>query len=360
MTEDPRTPDEPAGNGAPRPPRDWGAQPGSAPSWGDPPPPAPRLPGTGSDAATGAEQAVQPGIVPVRPLTLGELYDGAFRAIRANPRVLFTFAAIVVAAVGLLQAVASWRAHAALATVEEWAASGPELSDPGGELEVVAAQLVTGALAQVLAWIATTVLTGLLVRTVYAAVLGEAPSVRQAWAGVRGSVWRLLGLALTVIVAVAALALAPPVLLGLLGTGLGGAWPVGGIAIGIVVALVALAFVVPRTVLATPALVVERRGIGGALVRAWQLARGSSARVLGILVLTWILVGVANGIITYPMTLLGGAVDPTGLGWAYALGTLGAVLASAVTTPVAAAVTSLLYLDLRIRREGAASVLTAD
>ena len=38
-------------------------------------------------------QALQPGIIPLRPLGMGEIYDGAFRAVRANPRVMFGLAA---------------------------------------------------------------------------------------------------------------------------------------------------------------------------------------------------------------------------------------------------------------------------
>src|SRR5690625_3944619 len=49
-------------------------------------------------AAMAPPIAAQPGIIPLRPLTLGEIYDGAFRAVRTNPGVMFGLAAVIVGA----------------------------------------------------------------------------------------------------------------------------------------------------------------------------------------------------------------------------------------------------------------------
>src|SRR4051812_5807947 len=63
----------------------WGA----APGWGQP---GPGQPGWGSPGWGGGQQQWTPpvqapaGIVPLRPLGVGEILDGAFQAVRSNPR----------------------------------------------------------------------------------------------------------------------------------------------------------------------------------------------------------------------------------------------------------------------------------
>src|SRR5680860_1646831 len=46
--------------------------------------------------------AIKPGIVALRPLGLGELYDGAFQAIRRNPRTMLATAAAVITVIALV------------------------------------------------------------------------------------------------------------------------------------------------------------------------------------------------------------------------------------------------------------------
>src|SRR5919202_608052 len=70
----------------------WGQLP--APSWG---PPGPQ--------AWGPPSRPPAGIVPIRPLTVGEILDGAFQAVRSNARTMVGTAAAVVAAVTVLSLV---------------------------------------------------------------------------------------------------------------------------------------------------------------------------------------------------------------------------------------------------------------
>src|SRR4029079_9410922 len=66
----------------PPPPSGWGQQPpGGQGSWGPAAPPPPGL--------SWRPQALQPGIIPLRPLGMGEIYDGAFREVSDNPRGMF-------------------------------------------------------------------------------------------------------------------------------------------------------------------------------------------------------------------------------------------------------------------------------
>ncbi len=113
--------------------------------------------------------------------------------------------------------------------------------------------------------------------------------------------------------------------------------------------------------LAAPAAALGRQGPAGALGRSWRLVRRSFWRVIGILLLTALIVGFAGLALRVPFGLLatvaGGSGGILGLTGArgvagVVIGAAGSVVAGAVTRPVSAGVTVLLYLDLRMRQEG--------
>ena len=97
-----------------------------------------------------------------------------------------------------------------------------------------------------------------------------------------------------------------------------------------------------------------------ALARSWRLVRRSFWRVLGILLLASIVVSVAAPSCSFPFSLLrrtpvvraasSGYRKP--LGAAVIIGGVGTIVAGTVTRPISAAVTVLLYVDMRIRKEG--------
>ena len=68
----------------------------AAPSHGTTPPPPPPL------GAPGWTPPPRPGLIPLRPLTLGTLLGAAFQVLRRNPRPTFGFALIVTGAVSIL------------------------------------------------------------------------------------------------------------------------------------------------------------------------------------------------------------------------------------------------------------------
>lgn len=85
---------------------------------------------------------------------------------------------------------------------------------------------------------------------------------------------------------------------------------------------------------------------------------GSWWRVFGILLLATLIAGVASSVLSVPFSI-GNAVAEFGIPDATlrsiatgALTFLGTVLASTLVVPFTIGVTALLYVDLRIRREG--------
>ncbi len=102
--------------------------------------------------------------------------------------------------------------------------------------------------------------------------------------------------------------------------------------------------------LVTPVVVLENERPVRALARSWRLVRRSFWRVFGITLLAGIIVAVAGGILQLPFTFFG-AVLGSGIGGTVIL-VIGAIAAGTVTRPITAGVTVLLYVDMRMRKEG--------
>jgi hypothetical protein len=302
-------------------------------------------------------QAPKPGIVALRPLGLTEILDGAITAIRAHPRAMLGLSAVVLTAVTVLQTLLQWASLRTVGAsmlgplVPQTGLGAPvdDLASLGLDLATVASVLV-GILVQM-------VLAGLLTLVVSRAVIGQQMPVGEAWSAVRGRVPALLGATVLIalaVVGVVVVTVLPAVALSLVG--------VPGVVLVLVwvatffAAIVAGAYVYTALALAGPVVVLERRGPFAALGRSRALVRGSFWRVLGILLLAAVITTVVSLILQTPFLvagfLLGFALGDGAELLFLAITALGTVLAGTVTYPFSAAVTVLVYLDRRIRREG--------
>ncbi|WP_237689082.1 hypothetical protein [Cellulomonas fulva] len=326
---------------------------------GAPPPGMPAGPGYGPGYAPAAWRppALQPGIIPLRPLNVGEILDGAFRAVRANPTVMFGLSLLVITVMVAVQAVLVWYVGGLVSgEVATWLdeASGSGL-DPASTTELAdtfsagIANLATTPLVS----LATTLLTGLLIVSVSRSVLGRTVSVgevlrsRQVWAVVGFTVLQAIAVLLAV-----ALLLAPLVV-----AALAEQWAAAGVlgVVGGLAAVVVLLWFAVRTLLVPAALMLEGRAFWRTVARAWRLTRGSYWRLLGIWLLTQIIVGFVAYIIQVPVQLVVTfafqEAVPTSFG-AIAATSVGQILGYTVSTTFTAAVVALLYIDTRMRREG--------
>jgi hypothetical protein len=301
--------------------------------------------------------------VPLRPLALGDLLDGAVQTMRQNPRVMLGLSAAVMAVAAVLST-------AFILVGLPRMVSGVETADDRLGAEQVASLLTGGVISFLLPLLvqtlATIVLTGILIVAVSQAVLGRRPTVGEVWGRARPRLPALVGLSLLsalIVVLVIAVAVVPGVLLLAADASVGGGLA---LAAGVVVAIVLAVLIYVRLAFAAPALLLERLGVGAALARSWRLVAGSWWRTFGILALGAIIAAAINGLVQLPFSLVGNLVGAlAGSGDAQSLGdvtsgmqialvisNVGSVLASTVTAPFTAALTALLYIDLRIRREG--------
>jgi len=109
--------------------------------------------------------------------------------------------------------------------------------------------------------------------------------------------------------------------------------------------------------LAVPTLMLEQVGIFGALGRAVRLTSHQFWRLLGLLLLVTLVVGVAGTILRLPFSITGEVFLTSSGASSYGLliyllmTAIGSVVSAAVVQPFSAAVSALLYIDQRIRKE---------
>jgi hypothetical protein len=297
--------------------------------------------------------AHKPGAMPLRPLGLGDMYDAAFRIIRFNPKATVG-SSVLVASVAFLApvvvtAILSFAVDLSLDTTGTHDANAVGLVGSLGSLGV----------GTVLVAFGTILVTGMISHVTAAAAVGRRLTLGEAWAATRGKRWRLVGLALllglTFLLALAGYVLlwvlavvaagdntAPIVIWGLLS---------GPVFLGLCVFLwVRVAY------LPVPALMLEPVGVLGAVRRGFALTRRQFWRTFGIALLTIVVAGIAANFLGIPITIAGEvtalAVPPR-----YALlvivvtQAVTQVLTAAFTTPFTSAVTSLQYIDQRMRKE---------
>ncbi|ORV80377.1 hypothetical protein, partial [Mycobacterium gordonae] len=305
----------------------------------------PPPPGYGPPLIPGA---AKPGIIPLRPLTLSDIFNGAVGYIRANPKPTLGLTAMVVVVmqvISLLAAIGPLAAANSLETDE----SEPSL----GALGAWTASLGGSAL---ISWLGSILLSGMLTVIVGRAVFGSPITIGEAWAKVRGRLLALLGLALLEAVGLAVIiGLVVVILIGVgVASNAGVAVLLGFPLLLLVVALLAYAYTV--LMFAPVLIVLERLPVFDAITRSFRLVRNGFWRVLGIRLLAAMVVGIVGGAISAPFSIVGqillmGASSTTTLLVGTALSSIGGGISQIVTTPFVAGVVVLLYTDRRIRAE---------
>jgi hypothetical protein len=304
----------------------------------------------------------KPGLIPLRPLSFGTLLWAPFQVLKRNPKATFGSALLVQAGITLVTlVVVGLVTFFALSRVANAPADEQDTVMAGATLTIVLSALVPVALSI----IASALLQGIIVLEVARATLGEKLRLGALW---RGAGRRLWPLALWAVALGAALLVAIGIIGGLvvLLVLIGGAWQVLGIVIGVLggLALVAASvWVFTRTSLVPSLIVLERLGIPQAVRRSWSLTTGYFWRTLGVEFLVAAIVNIVAQIVTTPLSILFGVavnlVDPNGAVEAYipsivlyVLILFVALVLGAVAAVVQSATTALIYIDLRMRKEG--------
>ena len=336
--------------------------------WGAAPQPDAAWQGTQTQGGT-AWTVAQPGIIPLRPLTVGELFNGAFQAVRVNPQTMFGFAFAIMAVVGLIQAFFASSSTSSLTR----ALSSGDTEDLVYSLGGSMGSFVTSGLTL----LATAFLSGMLALTVWDAVLGRKSSPADAWHRFSPRfvpvllATLLIGIIEFVVIVLVLLVFMIPFFLVVVNAasarsydsasaGIGGALSI--IFLMIVALIVVACFFTVKFAFTSSAVVLEGLGPVDAIKRSWSLSKGSFWRILGRI----LLIGVVIGLISSVLGGIVGAILGVGANAADSVGMLVAfsafvsALLSAVVIPVQSSFYTLMYLDERMRKENLAPMIAQE
>ncbi|MFJ1831032.1 glycerophosphoryl diester phosphodiesterase membrane domain-containing protein [Streptomyces sp. NPDC088178] len=325
------------GPGAPPPAPGWGGGP-QGHGWGQPP------------------VAAKPGVIPLRPLGVGEILDGAVSTMRAHWRTVLGITLTV-----------SVIAQVSITLVQRYLLPEPAAIDPnatGSEAlrqsaDSAQSALINNVPSLLITMIATLITTSVLTVVISRSVLGRPVTLADAWREARPRLPQLLGLTLLLALISAAI-----MTVGLLpGMLIGSTAGAGLVVIGLLAAFVVVIWLMVRFCLASPALMLERQSITTSMRRSDKLVKGAWWRTFGILALTCLLTLVVSVIIAIPFSIIAMIVDGGGMdrfltdgsmdfGWPFLIVSgIGQVITATITYPLSAGVMALLYVDQRIRRE---------
>ena len=310
--------------------------------------------------------APKPGIIPLRPLSIGEIISGAFESLRANPRAMFLPSLIVLTATGVLSAVMNYLGASFL-----FSRLGVILDSADVQVSrirpVVMGSFASQIVGALLTALATTILPGLLIVAVSRSVLGRIATPGEVWERTRGRILPLIGqtllITLITVIADTIILVIGIVLIAVIATSIMGPDPGAGAIIATVLValaltvlvLIAAVFLIVRLSLAPAALMLENTGVVEGIGRSWALTRGSFWRVLGILALAGLITGLVTGTLSFGLGMVFGIISvglPATQPFVSAVTVLLTSILSALVLPFTAAVTALTYIDLRMRTEG--------
>jgi len=305
----------------------------------------------------------KPGLIPLRPLGFGTLLFAPFRVLRRNPRATFGSALII-------QGIVLLATFAVVLPVTYWVANRVANAPSDQQAEIESGGLVIILLSTLvpllLSVIAAAVLQGVIVTEVARATLGDKLRLGRLWRAARPRLWKLVLwtlLVLTALIVGLAILVLAIVLLAMLGDTLGLVLSIVTGVVGGLTLLAAAVWIATKTSVVPSLIVLERLTVRSAIRRSWSLTRGYFWRTFGVLALVSIAVNLLVQIVTTPFTLvfsiLMSLIDPTASLDAYIpafISYAGLILvtfvAGAVGSVITSATVALIYLDLRMRKEG--------
>jgi hypothetical protein len=295
--------------------------------------------------------ALKPGVIPLRPLTLSDIFNGAVAYIRANPKATLGLTTVVVLTAEVVTLILQVGPMAAVTR-----GIGPLRDEQASSTTALLGSSVSGIAGGAATVLSGILLSGMLTVVVGRAVFGARITIGETWAKVRGRLPALIGF--TVLEALGTLLLIAVVVLVIAGADVG--WG-GGVAflvgIPLVLGLLAgLTYLGTMLSFAPPLIVLERLGVIPAISRSFALVHRGFWRVLGIRLLAGIVASIVAGAVSIPFSVVGqvmlmSATSTSRTLIALVLVAVGSAIGQIITAPFSAGVVVLLYTDRRIRSE---------
>jgi hypothetical protein len=257
----------------------------------------------------------------MRPRRVGEILDAAIKIYLSNARTLMGLAAVVVIPVQVLIAIVYLSTFSAGSDV------------PGGSFSIAlhpqpaqdpAARAGASLVVSLLSLVVAALVTAASVKAVSDAYLDHPPAIGTS---LRYALRRLLAVLGCEVLRVLGL------ILGFVALIIPGIWLYG------------------RWSVAVPALLVERVGPVSAIRRSSRLVKGRWWPVAGVLIVSTVMVSIISAALSAVLIGVASLPSQPSLGVAVLVATLSSVVTGVVTQPFTATVTTILYYDLRVRRE---------
>lgn len=327
----------------------------TSPGVGADPPPLPSYPQ--SPYGWQPSDASRPGLIPLRPLTVGELLDGGFALIRRYPIPALGLTALLMLGVQVIHVVVAYLSLHGV--TNDVAAAVRHDSTLISDSDYVTRSAVSTGVVGLVSFIASLLVTGIITTIVGRGVLGRPLTAGDTWRRTRPVLARLLGVSLLVpllVLLVVAACLLPGIVVLVTVGGAGGAFL---LAVGGIAAFGLALYLVIGWEFAAPVVVLEKAPVLTALSRSRTLVRGSWWRVFGIVLLTMVIAGVVGLIIQLPFVLASGIGNGLLSNQSsqpltfvpLLLSSIGAFLGATVVRPFTTGVVALLYVDRRMRAE---------
>ncbi len=304
----------------------------------------------------------KPGLIPLRPLAFGTLIGAPFQVLRRNPKATFGSGLLIQGLSLVLSALAT-------GLVLWFAFSRIDAADSSNE-DTVLAGAIGGIILSMLVPIAlslvgTALLQGVMVVEVARATLGEKLTMGGLWREARSRLFRLVVWVLMLSFGALVGVLAVTAVVWLLVVN-GPTLLVVGIVVGIFGALALAAVFIwigVRVSLVPSVIILEHLGIMAAVSRSWSLTQGYFWKTFGVQFLVAVIINIVSQVVLTPITLVFAfsttLLDPNGQGdltvtsvVLYLVLILVSMVVGAITVVVQASTTAVIYIDLRMRKEG--------
>lgn len=306
----------------------------------------------------------------VRQLGLGELLDETFRIYRGSFVTFVAIAAVVYVPYALLNLVITLPFNRELQSLSTTFAGGSAPNDPSFLFDMLGSLLFYAGGVLVVSLLYTIIfqplLEGALARAVAQRYLGQPITVGDSFGTALRRAWPLIGSRLLTallgtslfVVGIAVYFAAIFAFVGLAFQSDSSDPPIGAfVGIGLLVLAFIIAgallflFVWTRLLFTPQIAVVEQQGPWSSVRRSWQLTRGFFWRTFGFLLviglLAWLITFIPSAVFSIPATLL----FPQNFTLQTLVNTIVSSVVTVIVTPFAAIAYTLMYFDLRVRKE---------
>lgn len=302
-------------------------------------------------------QGPGPNLIPLTKLTLSEIMSGSLNSLRRMPKTLLGIGLFSGFIIGLSNIIAT-----ALIVKNGETLKMPELPNPADVITqqqiealvlALAPTLKVGVITAVVLFFVQAVTAGMFTHVVGNAIIGKKINASESWQRTRPQLMRVIGLSIISFL-LPTLAIFVGLFIGVALSGINSILVFVGLGIG----LIAAVYCWIGLYVSIPTLVLEDSKLIIAFKRSFYLARTNTFRVLGIGIIGIITSQAISIVVSTPFALFAQSEvsqDPTTS--SIFMSSMGSIFGYTVMLPFIASFTTLLYTDLRIRKENIATEL---